>query len=143
VLSDCVHIAMTTAERTTRRVYSAEQLHKLRASFSAPKLREAIEEHDHEDAELVKGTSPVLLLPPPELAVLLCCCLRCWFLSPKHQRAWRCLTRLTPRRHSLIPAHITDFIRHYPYHCHCCYAPCRGFHASLVSLCTKRGWRRS
>ena len=47
---------MTTADRTTRRVYSAEQLHKLRGSFSAPKLREAIEEHDGEDAELVKGT---------------------------------------------------------------------------------------
>jgi len=46
---------MTTADRTTRRVYSAEQLHKLRGSFSAPKLREAIEEHDGEDAELVKG----------------------------------------------------------------------------------------
>lgn len=47
---------MTMADRTTRRVYSAEQLHKLRGSFSAPKLREAIEEHDGEDAELVKGT---------------------------------------------------------------------------------------
>jgi hypothetical protein len=55
---------MTTAERTTRRVYSAEQLHKLRASFSAPKLREAIEEHDREDAELVKGIL-LLLVPPP------------------------------------------------------------------------------
>jgi len=59
---------MTTADKTTRRVYSAEQLHKLRGSFSAPKLREAIEEHDGEDAELVKG---ILLLsshlpsPPP------------------------------------------------------------------------------
>lgn len=48
---------MTTAEKAARRVYSAEQLHRLRASSSAPKLREAIEEHDGEDAELVKGTS--------------------------------------------------------------------------------------
>jgi hypothetical protein len=48
---------MTTADKTARRVYSAEQLHRLRASFSAPKLREAIEEHDGEDAELVKGVS--------------------------------------------------------------------------------------
>ena len=56
---------MTTADRTTRRVYSAEQLHKLRGSFSAPKLREAIEEHDREDAELVKGTLLPLPLPPP------------------------------------------------------------------------------
>jgi hypothetical protein len=48
---------MTTADKTARRVYSAEQLHRLRASFSAPKLREAIEEHDGEDAELVKGAS--------------------------------------------------------------------------------------
>jgi hypothetical protein len=63
---------MTTAERTTRRVYSAEQLHKLRASFSAPKLREAIEEHDHEDAELVKGIWLVLLLPSPELSPSCC-----------------------------------------------------------------------
>lgn len=47
---------MTTAEKTARRVYSAEQLHRLRASSSAPKLHEAIEEHDGEDAELVKGT---------------------------------------------------------------------------------------
>ncbi|KAM0717113.1 hypothetical protein Q7P37_006965 [Cladosporium fusiforme] len=46
---------MTTAEKAARRVYSAEQLHRLRASSSAPKLREAIEEHDGEDAELVKA----------------------------------------------------------------------------------------
>jgi hypothetical protein len=50
-------VSMTTADKTARRVYSAEQLHRLRASFSAPKLREAIEEHDGEDAELVKGVS--------------------------------------------------------------------------------------
>jgi hypothetical protein len=47
-------VSMTTADKTARRVYSAEQLHRLRASFSAPKLREAIEE---QDAELVKGVS--------------------------------------------------------------------------------------
>jgi len=56
---------MTMADRTTRRVYSAEQLHKLRGSFSAPKLREAIEEHDGEDAELVKGTFAALGLRLP------------------------------------------------------------------------------
>lgn len=44
-----------TDDKTTRRVYSAEELHRLRASCSQPKLREAIEEHDGEDAELVKG----------------------------------------------------------------------------------------
>jgi hypothetical protein len=44
-----------TNNKTTRRVYSAEELHRLRASCSQPKLREAIEEHDGEDAELVKG----------------------------------------------------------------------------------------
>ena len=38
-----------------RRVYSAEYLHKLRGSSSQPKLCEAIEERDGEDAELVKG----------------------------------------------------------------------------------------
>lgn len=42
-------------DKTTRRVYSAEELHRLRASCSQPKLREAIEEHEGEDAELVKG----------------------------------------------------------------------------------------
>lgn len=41
--------------QVTRRVYSAEELHRLRLSCSQPKLREAIEEHDGEDAELVKG----------------------------------------------------------------------------------------
>lgn len=46
---------MSTAEKTARRVYSAEQLHRLRATSSAPKLHEAIEEHDGEDADLVKG----------------------------------------------------------------------------------------
>ena len=42
-------------EKTTRRVYSAEELQRLRVSCSQPKLREAIEELDGEDAELVKG----------------------------------------------------------------------------------------
>lgn len=41
--------------KTTRRVYSAEELHRLRSSCSQPKLDKAIEEHDSEDAELVKG----------------------------------------------------------------------------------------
>ena len=44
-----------TGEQVTRRVYSAEELHRLRASCSQPKLHEAIEEHDSDDAELVKG----------------------------------------------------------------------------------------
>lgn len=44
-----------TAPKSTRRVYSAEELHRLRNTISAPKLREAIEENDGEDAELVKG----------------------------------------------------------------------------------------
>lgn len=48
---------MPTASKTARRVYSAEELHRLRGSSSAPKLSEAIEEHDGEDAELVKGKS--------------------------------------------------------------------------------------
>ena len=38
-----------------RRVYSSEELHRLRDSKSQPKLCEAIEEHDANDAELVKG----------------------------------------------------------------------------------------
>ena len=44
-----------TSNKTTRRVYSADELHRLRASCSQPKLHEAIEERDGEDAELVKG----------------------------------------------------------------------------------------
>ena len=47
-------VAMT-GQQVTRRVYSAEELHRLRGSCSQQKLREAIEEHDGEDAELVKG----------------------------------------------------------------------------------------
>ena len=46
-----------TGEKVTRRVYSAEELHRLRGSCSQPKLHEAIEEHDGDDAELVKGKS--------------------------------------------------------------------------------------
>jgi hypothetical protein len=42
---------------TARRVYSAQELHRLRDSSSQPKLREAIEQHDVGDAEVVKGMS--------------------------------------------------------------------------------------
>lgn len=45
-----------TGDKVSRRVYSAEELHRLRSSCSQPKLWEAIEKHDSEDAELVKGT---------------------------------------------------------------------------------------
>lgn len=45
----------TSASKTTRRVYSAEELHRLRGTQSKPNLGESIEEHDGEDAELVKG----------------------------------------------------------------------------------------
>jgi len=45
------------AFKPTRRVYSAEELYRLRDTTSQPRLREAIEEHDGDDAELVKGTS--------------------------------------------------------------------------------------
>lgn len=48
-------MATVTATRSTRRVYSAEQLHRLRNTQSQPKLSEAIEQHESEDAELVKG----------------------------------------------------------------------------------------
>jgi hypothetical protein len=41
---------------TARRVYSAQELHRLRDSSSQPRLHEAIEQHDGEDAEIVKGT---------------------------------------------------------------------------------------
>ncbi|KAF2482871.1 hypothetical protein BDY17DRAFT_136638 [Neohortaea acidophila] len=47
------HLDMA-GEQVTRRVYSAEQLYRLRVSCSQPKLREAIEDNDGEDAELVK-----------------------------------------------------------------------------------------
>ena len=52
-----------TVPRSTRRVYSAEELHQLRNTVSQPKLREAIEEHDAEDAELVKGKRTFATLP--------------------------------------------------------------------------------
>lgn len=55
-----------TATKVTRKVYSAEELHRLRGSQSQPKLHEAIEERDAEDAEIVKG-EPMVFLPsaPP------------------------------------------------------------------------------
>ncbi|CAK4031431.1 Hypothetical predicted protein [Lecanosticta acicola] len=43
-----------TGLKVTRKVYSAEELHRLRGSQSQPKLHEAIEEHEGEDAEIVK-----------------------------------------------------------------------------------------
>lgn len=50
-----------TIALSSRRVYSAEQLHRLRGTQSQPKLHEAIEEHGREDAEIVKGTDSSLL----------------------------------------------------------------------------------
>ncbi|PIA89565.1 hypothetical protein CB0940_06807 [Cercospora beticola] len=47
-------MATNTACKSTRRVYSAEELHRLRNTQSQPKLSESIEEHEGEDAELVK-----------------------------------------------------------------------------------------
>ncbi|KAH9827054.1 hypothetical protein Tdes44962_MAKER09858 [Teratosphaeria destructans] len=44
----------STTTQSARRTYSAEELRRLRNATSQPKLREAIEEHDGEDAELVK-----------------------------------------------------------------------------------------
>ncbi|KAK4494169.1 hypothetical protein PRZ48_014467 [Zasmidium cellare] len=43
-----------TPPKVTRKVYSAEELHRLRGTQSQPKLREAIEEKDGEDADIVK-----------------------------------------------------------------------------------------
>lgn len=45
------------SEKSTRRVYSAEMLHRLRSTASQPTLhlKEAIEENDDGDAELIKG----------------------------------------------------------------------------------------
>lgn len=48
-----------TIDKTARRVYSAEELHRLRSTFSQPKLRESIEKNDDRDAELVKGELPL------------------------------------------------------------------------------------
>ncbi|KAK1067982.1 hypothetical protein LTR33_011247 [Friedmanniomyces endolithicus] len=69
------------ALKPTRRVYSAEELHRLRDTTSQPRLREAIEEHDGDDAELVKGMSaptssdynlPRLSIDTSALAALYC-----------------------------------------------------------------------
>ena len=104
-------VSMTTADKTARRVYSAEQLHRLRASFSAPRLREAIEEHDGEDAELVKGVSSSCSYqtPPPPLPPPVPCpvSLRWRCRSTKQQRAWRrsTLSLLTPAAQHIIPKH--------------------------------------
>ena len=56
-----------TATKVTRKVYSAEELHRLRGSQSQPKLHEAIEERDAEDAEIVKGEPMVFLSSAPPL----------------------------------------------------------------------------
>lgn len=53
--SGSIPMATNTASKSTRRVYSAEELHRLRNTQSQPKLSESIEEHEGEDAELVKG----------------------------------------------------------------------------------------
>lgn len=61
--------AETTLPKTTRRVYSVEELQRLRGVQSQPELREAIEKHDSEDAEVVKGRSlDCPALPPLALA---------------------------------------------------------------------------
>lgn len=57
-----------TPPKVTRKVYSAEELHRLRGTQSQPKLREAIEEKDGEDADIVKGTS-ILHMHGPCIAV--------------------------------------------------------------------------
>jgi len=61
------------ALKPTRRVYSAEELHRLRDTTSQPRLREAIEGHDGDDVdvELVKGTSAPrsLINNTPRLAI--------------------------------------------------------------------------
>lgn len=56
-------MATNAVSRRTRRVYSAEELHRLRNTQSQPKLSEAIEEHESEDAELVKGMVDTNLAP--------------------------------------------------------------------------------
>ncbi|KAK4574486.1 hypothetical protein LTR86_001327 [Recurvomyces mirabilis] len=52
------------APNIARRVYSAEQLHRFRSASSQPRLHEAIEEHDVEDAELIKDISPKTMESP-------------------------------------------------------------------------------
>ena len=53
----CRRLVAMIRVKSTRKVYSAEELHRLRGSQSQPKLKEAIEEKDGEDAEIVKGMS--------------------------------------------------------------------------------------
>ncbi|KAI5362667.1 hypothetical protein Slin14017_G063480 [Septoria linicola] len=60
-------MAANTAIRGTRRVYSAEELHRLRNTQSQPKLSESIEEHESEDADLVKG-----MISPSNVTYPLC-----------------------------------------------------------------------
>jgi len=55
---------MARLPKTARRVYSTEELHRLRESSSAPRLSEAIEEHEGEDAELIKGEQNVTFHAP-------------------------------------------------------------------------------
>jgi hypothetical protein len=55
--SDSALVHTSMALSMARRIYSAEELHRLRNTDSQPKLREAIEEHDGEEAELIKGQS--------------------------------------------------------------------------------------
>ena len=61
----CSHYLLNpmTTHQTARGTYSAQELHRLRATCSQPKLREAIEKHEGEDADLVKG-SLVFHAPP-------------------------------------------------------------------------------
>jgi hypothetical protein len=144
--SDCVCSVMTMADRTTRRVYSAEQLHKLRGSFSAPKLREAIEEHDGEDAELVKGTSlpffPPAPPPPQSLPPVSPHCTSASGGAADQQRAWH--RAIHPSRSLKTTSHAFDTSIPYCHchsHCHPHCAPCRGYLESRASLSTKNGWR--
>ncbi|KAF2208962.1 hypothetical protein CERZMDRAFT_87355 [Cercospora zeae-maydis SCOH1-5] len=62
-------MATNTAPKSTRRVYSAEELHRLRNTQSQPKLSEAIEEHEGEDAELIKAH--LARVRPPKTALAL------------------------------------------------------------------------
>lgn len=45
-----------TAVQSTRRVYSAEELHRLRSTASQARLKDLLEDKDEDDAALVKGT---------------------------------------------------------------------------------------
>nr|POE72287.1 37s ribosomal protein s19, mitochondrial [Quercus suber] len=53
--SPLVMTAPDVIQRQTRRVYSTDQLHRLRGTVSTPKLNESIEEHDGNEADLIKG----------------------------------------------------------------------------------------